>query len=82
MDDATKNFDYWLSQFPESYHSLDERRFYDFVESLSLTDESIETGWLQQRLKDKTHRMSPEQVSDYDTRLRNIVAYLRDRRSL
>lgn len=82
MDDAMKSFEFWLSQFPESYHSLDDRRFYDFVESIAATDEYIDDGWLKKHLKGKEHRMRPEQIKDYDTRLKNITVFLRDRRSL
>ncbi|MES2630394.1 MAG: hypothetical protein V4611_00335 [Patescibacteria group bacterium] len=82
MEEAIKSFEFWLSQFPESYHSLDDRRFYDFVEAIAATDEYVEEGWLIGKLKEREHRMRPEQVEDYDTRLKNIVAFLRDRRSL
>ena len=82
MDDAMKSFEFWLSEFPESYHSLDDRRFYDFVESIAATDEYINDGWLEEHLEGKEHRMRPEQIKDYDTRLKNITVFLRDRRSL
>ena len=82
MEEAMKNFDFWLSQFPESYHSLDDRRFYDFVESIAATDEYIEEGWLEEHLEGREHRMRSDQIKDYDTRLKNIAAFLRDRKSL
>ena len=77
-----RKFEFWLSQYPESHHALDEKRFYDFAEKIAETDESIDTNWLQKKLEGKEHRMSADQVGDYSTRLKNIVAFLRDRRSL
>jgi len=82
MEEVMRKMEFWLSQYPESHHSLDDRRFYDFVEQLAETDEYVESGWLRTKLEDKTHRMRDDQVEDYDARLKNIVAFLRDRRSL
>lgn len=79
MEESMKAYEFWLSQFPESHHSLDDRRFYDFAEALAKTNEPVESNWLKSSLAEKTHKMRPEQVSNYDTRLNNIVAYLRDR---
>ncbi len=54
-EEANKNFNFWINQYPESFHPLDLQRFTNMVISILDNDENLEYTHLQQpksRLKD------------------------------
>lgn len=59
MKDYFKNsennrlFHLWLSLFPESYHTLDMNRFYNFILSLFTTNEELTKEILMSAVKEE-----------------------------
>lgn len=74
-------FEFWITQFPESHHPLDERRFYDFAEKAAEAEEYIDEELLIERLKQYKHNLTPEQLKDFGKKLDIIREYLQDRKS-
>ena len=74
-------FEFWITQFPESHHPLDERRFYDFVEKAAATDEHIDAQWLTEHASQYKHNLTSEQLRDFGQRLETIRNFLKDRQS-
>jgi hypothetical protein len=74
-------FEFWITQFPESYHPLDERRFYDFVEKAADAEEYIDSEWLIEQARQYEHKLTPEQLQDFGKKLDTIREYIQDRRS-
>ena len=81
-DDVNKAFEFWITQFPESHHPLDERRFYDFVEQAAKADEYIDAEWLTERAGQYKHNLTAEQLKDFGERLDVIRDFLKDRKSV
>lgn len=81
-DDVNKAFEFWITQFPESHHPLDERRFYDFVEKAAASDEYVDKEWLVERAGKYDHKLTAEQLQDFGQRLDVIRDFLRDRKSV
>lgn len=81
-DDVNKAFEFWITQFPESHHPLDERRFYDFVEKAAASDEHIDKEWLVEQARRYKHNLTAEQLQDFGQRLDVIRDFLKDRKSV
>jgi uncharacterized protein YecE (DUF72 family) len=75
-------FEFWITQFPESFHPLDERRFYDFAEAAAVADEYINANWLIEHAKQYKHNLTDEQLADFGSKLDTIREYLQDRKSV
>ncbi len=80
-NNAEQAFEFWITQFPESHHPLDERRFYEFAEKAAEAEEYIDAEWLIERAKNYEHRLTPEQLEDFGKKLDTIRAYLQDRKT-
>ena len=65
-------FELWITEFPESYHPLDQRRFYDFVARAAEADEYIDQEWLAERARQYKHNLTPEQLEDFGRKLDTI----------
>jgi hypothetical protein len=74
-------FEFWITQFPESHHPLDERRFYDFADKAAEAEEYIDSEWLIERAGQYKHKLTPEQLQDFGKKLDTIREYLQDRKS-
>jgi hypothetical protein len=81
MTDTEKAFEYWITQFPESHHPLDERRFYDFVEKAAVAEEYIDEEWLIEQSSRYQHKLNPKQLKEFGQKLDTIREYLQDRKS-
>lgn len=80
MDELTKAFEFWITQYPESYHPLDERRFYNFVEQAAVSTEHVDEEWITQRARNYEHNLSDSQLKEFGSRLRIISEYVKDRK--
>jgi hypothetical protein len=78
--DARQAFEFWITQYPESHHPLDERRFYDFVDSSLDADEHIDAEWLIDRAGEYQHGLDERQLQEFGKKLEVIRDYLQDRR--
>jgi len=81
MDEVVKAFEFWITQYPESHHPLDERRFYDFVEKAADAEEHVDSEWLKERARHYSHALNETQLNDFAKRLDVIREYLQDRKA-
>lgn len=79
--DVEKSFEFWITQFPETHHPLDERRFYDFIEKAVDANEHIDKDWLVEHASRYKHNLTSEQLNDFGQRFEVIRDFLQDRKS-
>ncbi len=75
MDKVNQAFDFWISQFPESAHSLDKERYFKFIDEVAAADESIDNEWFEEKLAQSEHRMSEDQVLSLTQSFNLLVSY-------
>lgn len=61
-----QSFRLWVSQYPESFHPLDLKRFYTFVKYVCRYSRREKGGlWLKEKLSKVKHRLSEEDIEAY-----------------
>jgi len=65
LDSIEKAFNFWISQYPESYHPLDMERFYEFVDAVAKSKEHIGTDWLREKIAYSENRLNDKQTEDF-----------------
>lgn len=81
-------FDFWISQHPESFHSFDMERMYDFVYSMFINEEYIDVESLSEILmqrKNWEEGYAEEQANLFMNKIENafeILRYLKSKNRL